>query len=88
MITSCALLLAGGQVVLGGTRRHTDLRMLAFQKKLSTVDAIEGFLTHTGIFLNCVDARRHAEGCGQLTFPLFPDFTAGPLNPNELWTDH
>lgn len=86
MIVSCAILI--GNTVLVGAKRHTDLVTQAFKQRLPLSDAIYGFVTDdkpTARFLTRVEARKHAEECGQLTPPLFPPAEPESLISEELW---
>lgn len=52
-------------------RRHGDgykiLKDLGFAPKKAYEVIEDGFITHTGEFLNRLDAYKHADECGQLS---------------------
>lgn len=67
-------------VILCG-QRHGDifkqLKLLGFEPKIGYKEIAQGFITHTGDFLDREDAWKHAAMCGQLTIVQQDNFDYG-----------
>lgn len=80
MITGVALFLHGGQVIaLPKPHRHHHLFALASLIGIDAVDALQGFMTDVGTFLDRKRARIRAEA--------FKQIIKGPQDSAELFSE-